>query len=252
MDKRVSPLKDRPLRQAGQSVQEQINDFIDEKFINYGMLAVFMVALTIYEWTRWFLKSPQNPYLISLLTGGVFLYCLYKLFSARKQLKNLRLGRDGEKEVAEILEELRSDGNIVFHDIVGKKFNLDHVVLSPKGIYVIETKTWSKPKGNEAKVHYDGTHLTVDSIGNKDEILVQVDAEITWLKNMLKESTGREFAIKPVVVFPGWYVKSEYHNKYWILNPKGLPKFIQSQKEILSKEDVKLAAYHLSRYIRAL
>ena len=30
MDKRVSPLKDRPLRQAGQSVQEQLDEFIDD------------------------------------------------------------------------------------------------------------------------------------------------------------------------------------------------------------------------------
>ena len=68
----------------------------------------------------------------------------------------------------------------------------------------------------------------------------------------LKESTGKEFVIKPVVVFPGWFVESKNHNKHWVLNPKGLPTFIQNQKEILSQEDVKLAAYHLSRYIRAL
>jgi hypothetical protein len=179
------------------------------------------------------------------------MYCVPKIISVRQELLNLRLGRDGEKAVAEELENLRETGCIIFHDIIGNKFNLDHIVLSQKGIFVIETKTYSKPRGKEAKVHYDGTHLNIDSVGNKDDILVQAKAESTWLKDTLKESTGKEFNIKPVVVFPGWYVESSNHNKYWILNPKGLPVFIQNEQEKLSKEDMKLVAFHLSRYIRA-
>ena len=96
------------------------------------------------------------------------------------------------------------------------------------------------------------SHLNIDSIGNKDDILIQVEAESNWLKDTLNESTGKNFNIKPVVVFPGWWVESKDHSDIWVLNPKGLPKFIENQKDQLSKEDVQLAAYHLSRYIRAL
>jgi hypothetical protein len=35
------------------------------------------------------------------------------------------------------------------------------------------------------------------------------------------------------------------------LEPKALPKFIEQEREQFSREDVRLAAYHLSRYVRA-
>ncbi len=249
---KVSPLKAKPLRHAGQSTQEMLDTLVDEKMMGYFMVAMMLIIMLIYDWWLYFHPMTRRPVIVTLLSLLAVVYCVYKIFQLRLDIKNLKLGRDDEKAVGQFLEQLRQDGCIVFHDIVGNKFNLDHVVLSPKGIYVIETKTYSKPKGKEARVYYDGTHLNIDSVGNKDDILIQVEAATSWLKETLKESTGKDFAIKPVVVFPGWYVESNNHNKHWIINPKGLPKFIQSQKEILSKEDVRLAAYHLSRYIRTL
>ena len=252
MEAKKSPLKGKPLRHAGQSVHEEIENLIDNQVIPYLFAAFFFMGIAVMEWIRLYQNSKPQPVLatiLAIMAIGVF---VFKFLKSRKKIKYLKLGRDGERAVGEFLERLRQDGCIVFHDIVGDKFNLDHVVLSPKGIYAIETKTYSKPKGKEARVHYDGIHLNIDSIGNKDDILIQIEAESSWLKETLKESTGKEFAVKPVVVFPGWYVESENHNKHWVLNPKGLPKFIESQKESLSMEDVKLAAYHLSRYIRTL
>jgi len=252
MKAKKSPLKDKPLRQPGQSLQEMIDELIDGKFMNYAVLIVFILVFTLIEWYRWYFNSPPRPILATGIAFFIIIFCFLKILKILKRIKALKLGRDGEKIVGEKLEELRQDGCIVFHDIVGDKFNLDHVILSTKGIYVINTKTWSKPEGNKAKIYYDGTHLNADSIGNKDDVLIQIEAESNWLKEILKESTGREFKTKPVVVFPGWFVESKNHNKHWVLNPKGLPKFIENEKEILSYEDVKLAAYHLSRYVRAL
>ncbi|MGD1866748.1 MAG: nuclease-related domain-containing protein [Phormidesmis sp.] len=33
----------------------------------------------------------------------------------------------------------------MFHDVVGKNFNIDHVVIGDTGIFTIETKTYRKP-----------------------------------------------------------------------------------------------------------
>ena len=74
----------------------------------------------------------------------------------------------------------------------------------------------------------------------------------TWLKRTLEESTGKTFLIKPVILFPGWFVDSPKDSEIWVLEPKQFPYYISKKKEILSLENKKLAAYHLSRYIRAL
>jgi hypothetical protein len=36
----------------------------------------------------------------------------------------------------------------------------------------------------------------------------------------------------------------------WLLNPRRLPAFIAAEPTSIGVEDVKLAAFHLSRYIR--
>jgi hypothetical protein len=38
--------------------------------------------------------------------------------------------------------------------------------------------------------------------------VIQVNSASTWLQNTLKASTGKTFTVKPVILFPGWFVES--------------------------------------------
>ena len=74
-----------------------------------------------------------------------------------------------------------------------------------------------------------------------------------WLKNLLLETTGKKHSIKPVILFPGWFVKATDKGRkssVWVLNPKEFPHFLENQPDLISKEDMMLASYHISRYIR--
>lgn len=66
------------------------------------------------------------------------------------------------------------------------------------------------------------------------------------------ESTGRKFLVRPVVVFPGWHVQQSLGTTrdIWVLEPKALPSFLDRELIVLPTEDVKLASFHLSRFIR--
>ena len=245
----MGPLKDKPL-QAGRSPKQELDRFMNEKFTCFFMVSALILIVAASEWYRWFFNIPFRPLLATFTSLIVLFYCLPKIIKMKKQVESLRLARDSEKVVGESLEHLRREGYIVFHDIAGDKYNLNYVILSTKGIYAVETKTYARPAGRAAKVQYDGDHLHIEGLGSKDEILLQTKADSMWLKGILRDSTGREYTIKPVVVFPGWEIESKTHDKTWVLNPKALPQFIQNQDDVLSREDVKLAAYHLSRYIR--
>jgi len=37
--------------------------------------------------------------------------------------------------------------------------------------------------------------------------IVQAQAQAGWLKQLMRESTGREFPMAPVILFPGCYVE---------------------------------------------
>ena len=252
MDAKKSPLKDKPLRQAGQSVQEELDNIVDDKLFLYLIAPLIAFLYALLEWERYLYPAEPNPLIATFMAVGITIYYAIKIFRLRREIQALKLGRDGEKAVGQYLEILREERCMVFHDIVGNNFNIDHIVVSEKGIYLIETKTYSKPDTEKPQVHYKNGVLTIDSLGDKSKILEQVAASSQWLRETLKESTGKDFQIRPVVLFPGWWIDTDDFKNIWILNPKGFPKFLENAKEQLTKEDKKLVAYHLSRYIRAL
>lgn len=246
-----SPLKSKPLRYAGKSIDKLIND----KAILYVLYIAFFIGLAVLETWLFYSKTPLPPpwtmFVIAIL---VILFCSYRIRKILKEAKSLRLGRDGERIVGERLDYLREKEYKIFHDIVGENFNIDHVIISTKGIFLIETKTYSKPNGRDAKIRFDGKEITVNGMKTDKNILNQVLASSNWLKNLLKESTGKEFHIKPVIVFPGWFIDApDDGNKgpCWALNENSLPQWIENEHISITKEDVSLAAFHLSSYIRA-
>ena len=50
----------------------------------------------------------------------------------------------GERLVGETLNQLSGDTTYVFHDIPGERFNVDHIIVSTRGVYVIETKHFDR------------------------------------------------------------------------------------------------------------
>ena len=68
----------------------------------------------------------------------------------------------------------------------------------------------------------------------------------------MAESTGCVYHVFPVVVFPGWFIEqsSECLRNIWVREPKALVKFLANATQRLEPDEVKLASFHLSRFIR--
>lgn len=246
-----SPLKETPLRVPGQSIQREINRvLIDEAFVIFVLISV-AIAWPTYEWFRWLTKAPVTPWLATVLAMFAFVYAFVRLASVRRKLEILKLGMEGERAVAEELDRLKNTGAIVFHDIVASSFNIDHVVLSRKGVYAIETKAISKAPG--AKATFDGTTLLINGRPPKKDLIGQTIAAADWIKSILKSSTTRDYPVRPVLVLPGWFVNpvSEHHGaRVWVLNPKALLSFIEKEPTSISEEDLRLAVFFLARYVK--
>lgn len=187
----------------------------------------------------------------TLIAFLAVLYASWKIWRTLPILRRLRLASEGEKVVGQFLERLRESGYQIFHDVVGENFNLDHVIVGPAGVLTIETKTRSKPTQGNAKVIFDGEKISVGGFEPDRDAVIQAKAQAAWLCALLTESTGRTFVVRPVIVFPGWFVERQTRaGDIWVLEPKALPKFLAHEEQILSLEEVKLASYHLSRYVR--
>lgn len=253
MKNKKSPLKSKPLRNAGQSLDEEIEKSILEHLGMYAVAIVMFSYLIIMEWYRWYMQSLPSPIIMTIVALPFIIYAIYKLIKEKKKITLLKQGRDGEKAVGQYLESFREDGMKIHHDIIGDGFNIDHILISTKGVYLIETKTYSKPLKGKTEIEFDGLDFYHNGVKYNDNIQIQVIAGSSWLKDIIEELTVKKVDVKPVVVFPGWFVKmtNKHTSNIWALNPKNLKTFINKQEEIIPKEDVQLIYNHIARYIRA-
>jgi len=250
--KKKSPLKNKPLRSPGQSIEEEIQEIIDDGLANYFIFPMLLCVTTVYSWLVWLdIIEINAPILMTIVTVVLSIYCLFKLFKIKSKLKALRLGRDGERAVGQTLDALRAKGYRVFHDLIGEGFNVDHIIICEHGVFSIETKTYSKPEKGQCRIVYKKEGLEINGYMAGDKIIAQAYAQKSWLERQVLVLAGIKVSVQPVVVFPGWYVDNQNkESKLWVLEPKALPKYIETLPKIISKENVRLISNHISRYIR--
>jgi hypothetical protein len=250
---RHSPLKAKPLRNPGQSIDEELQRIFDDQAFPYFWFPAVFCLLAAVEWFAYLSSAPRHPITFTVVAAIAVVIGAIRLVRIRKRVQQLKLGRDGERAVGQFLERLRVDGAQIYHDIPADGFNLDHVVISPQGIFVIETKTWSKRSPND-KVAFDGARILVGGRTPTRDPVTQIRAAVDWLRRTLEESIGKQFPVRGVIVFPGWFVEpmtpEQKATGIWVLEPKALPSFIEHEPNLISDSDVSLAAFHLGRYVR--
>jgi nuclease-like protein len=66
-------------------------------------------------------------------------------FRPSEQARTWQRGAAGERRTARLLERLTRDGYVVFHDLAvpGSDANVDHLVIGPSGVFVIDSKQWT-------------------------------------------------------------------------------------------------------------
>jgi hypothetical protein len=251
-EKKRSPFdRARPLRAAGQTLSKELDDVLYDHMLAPILIALFTCIIAGLEWFRYFSVAKPNPIVYSICAVIMVTWAAFKVLRTRKRVAHIKLGRDGERVVAQYLEWFRSANFFVFHDIPSGDANVDHVLIGPKGVFTIETKTHSKPARGECKVTVVDGEVRANGLVLDRNPLVQAKAQANWLRNFLAES---QFNVQvwPVVAFPGWFVEP-FDMKAagaWVLEPKALSKFIENQPERLSREQVQAMASALSSYIR--
>lgn len=125
------------------------------------------------------------------------------------------------------------------------------MLIGPRGIFVIETKTLSKPVRGDCKITVIAGRVAANGNVLDRDPITQAKAQARWLYNFLSETQFKCF-VQPVVVFPGWYVEPFDMKSVgvWIIEPKGLDGFIERQATSIDRDQVRAMASALSSYIR--
>lgn len=249
MEKRF-PMKSGPMRLPGQSLEEQMQKTMDEKIMPWCMTTLFVCLLAGLEWLKSLKHLPPMPGLVTFAAAATLVTCVWRLRKHFATVCQLHRGMKGERAVGQSLEKLRADGYDVFHDLPGKGFNVDHALVGPGGVYTVETKTVYKPIRGSTQIEYDGERVMINGFSPDRDPINQAKAQANFVKTLLKDKTGKEFPVRPVVLYPGWFVsKIPPGALVWVLHEKAFVKFIDNEPQRLSTEDICLAADILRRTV---
>lgn len=221
---------DKLLRSPGQSLDEKLDTLRDKQIdkLFYFVFFVFIGLITIIIFKlSWY------------WTVGLIAFYFYSLWDILKNLKNFRsykLGRDGERSVAQFLSIVarqvsKEDTNMhIFHDLVNDKkaFNIDHVVVSKKGIFIFETKTYRKSKGKNI-IRSDGNYLYKNNHRITNDIPLQIKGQSKWLQSQLYQKSGKKYQIIPAIIFVGWFVEGEKIDGIYISSAKNLHNILENK-----------------------
>jgi hypothetical protein len=163
------------------------------------------------------------------------------LFTTPNTITAWRTGADGEVRTGRFLEALKAVGFAVLHDrrIPGSRANIDHIVIGPPGIYVVETKSFGgtlKIRGGE--IYVGGRRRTgmIEEV-KREALAVQIA--------LADEIEAHGYRVTPIICVHRaglpWF-GSELAGVR-IVSGKGLIKRLRKADPILSAADVdRLAA----------
>ena len=255
---RQSPLTQDLMRPPGYSLQLKVNELNDE--VSFSFILMLLTPFLLYSLhlsQSYFGGVPESlPRTIILLIVSLMAIAFlgYRLTKVLSERKNNALGLQGEMFVGEELNQLMLYGCRVFHDIPFDYGNIDHVVVSPSGVYSIETKMKQKPKDGKGKAEVIIDHQqNVFRFPDREEEIDfnQLEAEEKWLSNYLTSSVGIQVQVQPILALPGWYIKQRIgRGSYYVINPKNPINFFVNHRVRLTPKEIQQVAHQLEQLCR--
>ncbi len=244
----------------GQQLLERIRHHDEEVgralfFMMMALPLMFMVwAAFRVQWDR--VRWGDGEWMFAVGALVMFVWGLYDYIRHYKAREQAQDGWTAEQATGQQLNRLIAQGCQVLHDLPAEVGNIDHIVVAPRGVYAVETKSFRKPKGvtDDRKhpgheVHYDGRALRFPDFTNTAAV-EQAARQAQWLRRTLRDALGRDIPVIPAVALPGWYIVRTEEGKrvdVQVFTPMGRgPEFMARQPERIDEAQRRLIAQMLA------
>jgi len=162
------------------------------------------------------------------------------------QLDRITLGERGEKVVGAVLDELQSEEYQAVHAIRGNGYDIDHVLVGPGGVFVIETKY---RKGSGLITFRNGQGMFVGERRRWNNAIKQAKSGACEVARIIEQCCDKSPWVWPLVVFVGnWVVADQWvSTDARVFTSESLQSYIRQQQPILKRSEIKSIASHLER-----
>lgn len=212
--RRRSPLHGKKLENLpGQQLMKRVNDHGDDILASV-MIMYFALPLMLGAWAiarvNWQnFRFGGSEALFTTAAFALFCFGLWRFVKYGKARSQAEDGLIAEQMTGQLLNRLIGPNCIVAHDLPCDGFNIDHIVIAPKAVYAIETKSFRKRRDfagdTHYKVSYDGRGLQFPDWRETDAI-EQARRQAQWLSRYLRDSLARDIPVIPALALPGWWI----------------------------------------------
>ncbi len=247
-----SPILRPLLKLPGQKLDEDLQGFLEDHLLAPMMMHVMIAAMCLVEWTGYLRNSPRSPWIYTWwLLGAAVVIAIHWRRQWRRAVA-LKLGRDGERAVAEYLNVRLDPDSRVLHGVPLEGGVADHVLICTRGVFVIETKARTLPVRGEPIVHVADGGVQVNGFKPDRDPIAQVQRYVDALNRLLPELANHKIEARGMVVFPSWKVADHRKGnpRVWVLEPKDLADRLDKEPNQLRPDDVLLLTRRLASYIR--
>jgi hypothetical protein len=150
-------------------------------------------------------------------------------FRPSTQARAWQRGAKGERHTARLLDRLGRDGYVSFHDLAmpNSPANLDHVVVGPSGVFVIDSKQWI------GQVHQSSDGLIWHNHYRLDHTLTTIRWQVDTLGRLLG------VAVAPLVCVHGAHIQhGGLHAQGVAIVPATLLRSALGYDQVLSDADI--------------
>jgi hypothetical protein len=130
---------------AGGSAERKYQDLtkawrrrMRSRFLQLALVLAPVVGLLVLAGLKW----ESLRWTSGFLVGCVFAFFVIARMSPPAWIENWQDGAFGEQWTAKSLRPLEARGWVVLHDLPGERGNLDHVVVGPGGVFLLDSKRW--------------------------------------------------------------------------------------------------------------
>jgi len=124
----------------------------------YGVLAVLLVLVWF-----WPVRAPRPRRAVAARAGATLFFAALAVGWEwhRRELAaeavNLRAGERGEQALAARFADQLADDHLIINDldlrIAHERFQIDHLILAPSGIWIVESKYWAGTLSGDVSDH---------------------------------------------------------------------------------------------------
>jgi membrane protein implicated in regulation of membrane protease activity len=179
---------------------------------------------------HWLILAP-----LILVSAVELVLCIRSFKRFLREADTRGLGVHGERIMATQLAELGRDGHIIVHDLPFPNTNIDHLIIGPKGVIVVETKMRAKRLGPRSEIRVESDCIVMND-GHRDPAPIkQLRMAMSLLKDKIRVP---DELLLGVIVYPEWWVHDWADRNVRVSNDKRLFTHINALPNRMSAEQV--------------